>query len=162
MRFRARLNSVRPLQSSLSFNTKNKESDVKTVPTIRKYMTNVPHTIGADQTLAKAEKMMSEYKIRHLPVLQAGNLVGILSERDLRLVESFRDVDPEKVKVDEAFTPDPYVTTPDANLEEVCAQMVLHRYGCVLVCDNKKLVGIFTWIDALKAFDNLMNTRLKH
>ena len=135
---------------------------MKSVPTIDKYMTAVPHTIGAEQTLAKAEKMMNDYKIRHLPVLKGGQLVGILSEGDVRLVESFRDVDPEKVKVDEAFTPDPYVTSPKANLEEVCAQMVLHRYSSVLVCDNQKLVGIFTWIDALKAFDQLMNTRLKH
>lgn len=135
---------------------------MKAVPTIQKYMTTVPHTIGADQTLAKAEQMMNQYKIRHLPVLRAGQLVGILSDRDVKLVESFRDVDPEKVKVDEAFTPDPYVTSPEANLEEVCAEMVAHRYGCVLVCDNKKLVGIFTWIDALKAFDQLMNSRMKH
>ena len=66
---------------------------MKSVPTIDKYMTAVPHTIGAEQTLAKAEKMMNDYKIRHLPVLKGGQLVGILSEGDVRLVESFRDVD---------------------------------------------------------------------
>ncbi len=135
---------------------------MKAVPTIQKYMTKTPHTIGADQTLAKAEKIMNEYHIRHLPVLKAGELIGILSDRDVKIVESFKDVDPEKVKVDEAFTPDPYITTPGANLEDVCAEMVAHRYSCVLVCDNKKLVGIFTWIDALKAFEGLLNTRLKH
>jgi acetoin utilization protein AcuB len=125
-------------------------------------MTSLPHTIGAEQTLAKAEKMMSEYRIRHLPVLQGGKLVGILSDRDVKLVESFKDVDAEKTKVDEAYTPDPYITSPGANLEEVCAQMATHRYSCVLVCDNNKLVGIFTWVDALKALDNLLTTRLKH
>jgi len=135
---------------------------MKSVPTISKYMTAIPHTIGSDQTLAKAEKMMHQYDVRHLPVLKAGQLVGILSEGDVRLVESFRDVDPEKVKVDEAFTPNPYVTSPNSNLEDVCAQMVLHRYSCALVVDNNKLVGIFTWIDALRAFDKLMNSRLKH
>ena len=135
---------------------------MKSVPTIQKYMTMIPHTIGADQTLAKAEKMMNEFHIRHLPVLQDGELVGILSDRDIKLVESFKDVDPEKVKVDEAYTPDPYITSPSANLEEVCAEMATHRYGCVLVCDNKKLVGIFTWVDALKALDKLLSTRLKH
>lgn len=135
---------------------------MKAVPTIQKYMTTIPHTIGADQTLAKAEKMMSEFHIRHLPVLHGGELVGILSDRDVKLVESFKDVDPQKVKVDEAYTPDPYITSPGASLEAVCAEMVTHRYGCVLVCDNKKLVGIFTWVDALKALDDLLATRLKH
>jgi len=135
---------------------------MKAIPTIQKYMTTTPHTIGAEQSLVKAEKMMGEFHIRHLPVLKGGKLVGILSDRDVHLVESFRDVDPEKVLVDEAFTPEPYITSPDASLADVCAEMVQHKYGCVLVCDNQKLVGIFTWVDALKAFDELLSTRLKH
>lgn len=135
---------------------------MKTVPSVRKFMTTSPHTIGADQPLTKAEKMMSSHRIRHLPVLDGGKLVGILSDRDVRLVESFRDVDPETVTVEEAYSPDPYITTPEASLADVCAEMVAHKYGCVLVCDNHKLVGIFTWVDALKAFDELLTTRLKN
>lgn len=135
---------------------------MKAVPTIQKYMTTVPHTIGAEQTLEKAIRVMNEYRIRHLPVLSGGQLVGILTDRDIKLVESFKDVDPAKVTVDEAFTPDPYITSPDAHLNEVCAEMVLHKYGCVLVEDNRKLVGIFTWVDALRAFDELLSTRLKN
>lgn len=134
---------------------------MKTIPTVQKYMTVVPHTIGSDQTLAKAEKVMHEHRIRHLPVLKGGNLVGILSERDIQLVESFRDVDPETVTVDEAYTPEPYVVKPSALLSDVCSQMVAHKYSCVLVCDNNNLVGLFTWIDALRAFDELLTTRLK-
>lgn len=134
---------------------------MKAIPTIGKYMTTVPHTIGADQNLTKAGKLMGELRVRHLPVLQGGRLVGILSDRDVRLVESFRDVDPDKVLVEEAFTPDPYVVTPQASLSEVCSEMSRNKYGCVLVCDNHKLVGIFTWIDALNAFEELLSTRLK-
>lgn len=134
---------------------------MKAIPTIQKFMTTVPHTIGAEQSLAKAVKVMNEHRIRHLPVLRGGKLVGILSERDVHLVESFKDVDPEKVTVDEAFTPEPHIVGPNAALSDVCSEMVSHRHGCVLVCDNHKLVGIFTWIDALKAFDELMITRLK-
>jgi acetoin utilization protein AcuB len=134
---------------------------MKAIPSIQKFMTTAPHTIGADQMLSKAQIMMSEFKIRHLPVLKNGKLVGILSDRDVKLVESFRDVDPEKVKVGEAYTANPYITSPDASLSEVCAEMVSHKYGCALVCDNQKLVGIFTWIDALQAFDELLSTRLK-
>ena len=135
---------------------------MKAIPTIQKYMTTIPHTIGADQSLTKAEKMMSQYQIRHLPVLDGGKLVGVLSDRDVRLVESFKDVDPDQVTVEEAFTPEPYITTPNASLSAVCAEMAAHKYGCVLVVDNNKLVGIFTWVDALKAFDELLETRLKH
>lgn len=132
---------------------------MKSMPTIQKYMTMAPHTIGAEQSLAKAEKFMREYGIRHLPVLQGGRLVGILSDRDVKLVETFRDVDPEKVTVEDAYTPDPYITRPDAPLDEVSTAMMERKYGCVLVADNKKLVGIFTWIDALRAMSEILNQR---
>lgn len=134
---------------------------MKAIPAISKYMTTLPHTIGAEQTLAKANKVMAELRVRHLPVLKGGKLVGILSDRDLKLVESFRDVDPEQVSVEEAYSPDPYVTSPASSLAEVCEKMAAHKYGCALVVDNHKLVGIFTWVDALNAFNELLSTRLK-
>ena len=134
---------------------------MKAIPNVSKYMTTLPHTIGVEQNLSKAEKMMAEYKVRHLPVMSAGKLVGILSDRDLRLIESFQDVDPEKVTVEEAFTPDPFIISPTSNLTDVCSEMASNKMGCALVCDNKELVGIFTWVDALNAFSELLTTRLK-
>lgn len=134
---------------------------MKAIPSIEKYMTTTPYTIGSDQSLAKAEKLMSEHRIRHLPVLDGGKLVGLLSDRDVKMVESFKDVDPEKVLISEAFNQDVYMVSPKAPLNEVCAEMVSHKYGSVLVVDNHKLVGIFTWIDALGAFSELLGTRLK-
>lgn len=134
---------------------------MKAIPTIEKFMTVAPHTIGLEQTLSKAKEVMREYQIRHLPVLEAGQLVGILSDRDIKLVESFKDVDPEKVSVSEAFSADPYITNPKAQLSDVCKQMAAHKYGCALVVDNHKLVGLFTWIDALNAMTELLETRLK-
>lgn len=117
---------------------------MKAIPNVQKYMTTLPHTIGAQQTLTKAEKMMHEYKVRHLPVLEGGEIVGILSDRDLKLVESFHDVDPNEITVAEAYTPDPFIVSPNASLAEVCSEMASRKYGCALICDNNKLVGIFT------------------
>ena len=134
---------------------------MKVVPSLSKFMTTVPHTIGSDQTLAKASQMMAEFRIRHLPVLNGGRLVGILTDRDVKLVESFKDVDPAKVKVEEAYTPDPYIASPNSRLDEVCEMMASKKFGCALVCDNHKLVGIFTWVDALTALNELQHTRLK-
>ena len=134
---------------------------MKAIPTISKYMTTLPHTIGAEQTLDKASKLMNELRVRHLPVLSGGKLVGILTERDIQLVEGFKDVDPESVTVSEAYSPEPYIASPESSLAEVCEHMATKKYGCALVCDNKKLVGIFTWIDALNAMNELLNTRLK-
>jgi acetoin utilization protein AcuB len=133
----------------------------KAIPSISKYMTTQPHTIGIEQTLDKAEVMMREFHIRHLPVLHGGKFVGILTDRDLRLVETLKDVNPKEVTVDEAYTPNPYTVSPHAPLNEVCAEMASHKYGSALIVDNNKLVGIFTWVDALTAFSELLNTRLK-
>lgn len=117
---------------------------------VRQHMTPQPHTIGKDQPLSRAEKMMREFRIHHLPVLDAGRLVGILSDRDIKLVETLKDVNPDTVLVEEAFTPDPYVVSPDASLKEVCATMAERYFGCALVEENHKLIGIFTWVDALR------------
>lgn len=135
---------------------------MKAVPSVQKYMTTLPHTIGAEQSLVKAERMMAEYRIRHLPVLSGGRLVGVLSDRDVKLVESFKDVDPETVKVEDAYTPDPFTVSAAASLADVCKEMVSRKIGCALVVDNHKLVGIFTWVDALQALTELLDTRLKH
>jgi acetoin utilization protein AcuB len=132
---------------------------MKSVPNIKKYMTMNPKTIGFDQTLKKAEKIMNEEKIRHLPVLNGGKLVGILSHRDIKIVTSFKDVDPAQITVEEAYTPDPYFTNPEAKLNEVVEMMASHKYGCVLVTDSNKLVGIFTWVDALNAMKELLDKR---
>ena len=133
---------------------------MKSIPTIEKYMTTSPHTIGADQSLAKAAKLMGEFRIRHLPILEGGKLVGIISDRDLKFIESFEDVDTERTKVIDACNEEVYMVSTKAPLTEVCAEMAVHKYGSVLVMDNHKLVGIFTWVDALKAFNHLLETRL--
>ena len=135
---------------------------MKAIPAIEKFMTTVPHTIGSDTSLAKAEKMMAEYRVRHLPVLDGGRLVGILSDRDIKMVMGFKDVNPDEVSVSEACSEEPFKVSPKAPLTEVCNEMAAHKYGSVLVVDNNKLVGIFTWVDALNAFAELMETRLKH
>lgn len=134
---------------------------MKAIPQISKYMTTSPHTIGADQSLDKAMTMMREFRIRHIPVLEGGKLVGIISDRDLKGVMTLKGVDPKTVTVSDALTEDPYQVKADSYLDDVCAEMADKKYGSALVVDNGKLVGIFTWVDALNALQELLNTRLK-
>jgi len=135
---------------------------MKAIPHIQKYMTYIPKSIGYDQSIAQASEFMRKLHLRHLPVLKGGKLVGILTDRDISLVMSFKDTDAEKMTVEEAYTPDPYFTSPDAPLNEVVAHMAEKKYGCALIVDNGKLVGIFTETDAYKALAELLETRLKH
>lgn len=135
---------------------------MKAIPQIQKYMTYVPKSIGFDQPLSKAREFMKTMHLRHLPVLKGGQLVGVLTDRDINLVLQFNDVDPTKMKVEEAYTPEPYFTSPSTPLNEVVSHMAEKKYGCALIVDNGKLVGIFTEVDAYKALSELLETRLKH
>ena len=124
--------------------------------TLRSFMTPAPHTIGAAETLATARALMRRHHIRHLPVLEAGQLVGILSERDLLLIAGLPGMELERVAVAEAMTPDPRCISPDSSLEWVVAEMAQARLGSIIVVDDERVVGIFTTIDALRALGELL------
>lgn len=134
----------------------------KAIPSVQKYMTTSPHTIGEDQPMSVAHRLMREYKIRHLPVLRGSKIVGLVSDRDLNMVETLKDVDPQQVRVGEAMTQDPYQVSPDAALDEVVSTMAESKFGSAIVTQNGKVVGIFTTVDACRAFSDLLHTRLAH
>jgi acetoin utilization protein AcuB len=133
----------------------------KAIPTIQKFMTTSPHSIGREQTLARAHAVMREHTIRHLPVLEGGALIGLLSVRDAHLIETLKDVDANTVTVEEAMTSVVYAVHPDAPLDEVATAMAEHKYGCAVVMQNEHVVGIFTTVDACRALAELLRTRLK-
>ncbi len=122
-------------------------------------MTTTPHSIGSDQTLVHAAGLMDKYHIRHLPVLHEGKITGMLTDRDLKFALSFKDVDPDKVKVSDIATESVYVVSPFSKLDEVAGTMADKKIGSAVVVDNGKLVGIFTAMDGLTALHNLLNTR---
>ena len=134
----------------------------KPIPTIQKYMTTLPHTVRPDLTLVAADKIMHENSIRHLPVLNGGQLVGLLSQRDIQLIQSLKDVDVDQVQVVEAMSQDVFEVSPSASLDEVVLTMAAKKYGSAVVTQNGKVVGIFTTVDALQALAELLQTRLAH
>lgn len=134
----------------------------KANPTIQKYMTAMPLTVRPDLPLSAADKLMHDHGIRHLPVLAGGQLVGLVSQRDVRLIETLKDVDPKVVTVEEAMSQDIYEIKPDTTLEEVATNMAEHKYGSAVVVDHGKVVGIFTTVDAMKALVDVLHGRHKH
>jgi acetoin utilization protein AcuB len=135
-------------------------SKARPIPEVRKYMSTSPHTIGADQTMAHAHDVMRKHGIRHLPVLTGRRLVGLLSDGDLHLIETLRDVDPRKVQVEEAMSDTVYSVTPATPLDEVVKEMARHKYGSAVVMDNGNVVGVFTTVDACQAFAEMLHGRL--
>lgn len=118
---------------------------------VKRFMTVGPVVIGSGRTLAEAHRAMRERNIRHLPVVDGGSLVGLVSQRDLYLLETLRGVDPAAETVREAMTPDPYAVPPDAPLDEVAATMAARKYGSAVVVDRGSVIGLFTTTDALRA-----------
>lgn len=124
---------------------------------VRQYMTVVPETIAADLALAQARDRMFQLDARHLPVVENGELVGILSDRDLHLAESLgHDLDTTPVR--RAMTPQPFSCGPEAHLHAVAAEMAAHKYGSAIVVDRDHpghVLGLFTTTDALRALADL-------
>lgn len=123
---------------------------------IRELMTADPCCIQREEPLRNAHRLMRVRKVRHLPVLHGEQLVGLVSERDLFLLETVRSVDPEKEPVEEAMTEDPFAVAPDANVREVLEEMLAKRYGSAVVVERGRVVGIFTRADALRALHQLL------
>lgn len=124
-------------------------------PDLVRFMTISAHAVGNDQMLGSAHALMKQHGIRHLPVMAGGVVIGILSERDILLLESLDRGAPQHMTVERAMTPDPYIVPPDAPLDEVVAHMVEHHIGSAVVVEDHRLVGIFTATDALRALAEL-------
>ena len=124
--------------------------------TVQQYMSASPVVIESHRTLAEAHDLLREHGIRHLPVVEQGRLVGIVSQRDLYLVETLRGVDAATETVAEAMSRNPYTTSPSAALEEVARDMAEHKYGSAVVVNHGKVVGLFTTVDALRTLAILL------
>lgn len=127
--------------------------------TVANFMTVGPVVIGKDRPLAEAHRMMRERNIRHLPVVDAGTLVGVVSQRDLYLLETLKGVDPATEIVEEAMTHEPFTVSASTPLEEVAAAMAERKYGSAVVVDRGAVIGVFTTVDALRALATLLRRR---
>ena len=130
-------------------------SHTKNMPLVSKFMTTMPHTVGHDIPIKKAFEMMREFRIRHLPVQDSGRLVGIISDRDIKLATSFQALG--ELKVDDVMTPDPYVVDPNTPLDAVVLTMAEHKYGCAVIAQtNGKVVGILTENDGMRILADIL------
>lgn len=103
--------------------------------------------------------MLRENGIRHLLVMDGDRLAGIVTDRDLHLIETLRGVNPDEVAVEEAMTPDPLTMRCDTPIEEAALAMTARKIGSVVATDEGKVVGVFTTIDALRALVSLLHGR---
>ena len=81
----------------------------------------------------------------------------MLSDRDITLMESFGSETLAKTKVAAAMTPIPYMVTPCTELRDVVVEMERRRYGSALVANGRRVMGIFTVNDLLRAVVSSLN-----
>lgn len=142
---------------------------VRVTTKVRDVMARRPITVDPEAPLATAIAVMRDKEIRHLPVVdEAGRLIGIITDRDLRSaalgsslaeflpVDLRRAVDSaaemlQELRVRDAMTWGVVTTRPDASVAEAGAVMFERRIGSLPVRENGKLVGIVTERDIFKA-----------
>lgn len=133
----------------------------KNVPSIRKYMSTEPFTLQAAVHLDACQKLMTDKHIRHVPVVEGDKVVGLISDGDLHRFQSLNGVDPTKTELRAVMTQRPFTVSPDAPVDEVVREMAGKKYGSAVVVDNGHVVGMFTAVDAMSAFAELLGQRQK-
>jgi len=120
---------------------------------IREIMRPGPVTIGETDSLGAAQRAMSRSRVRHLPVISEGKVVGMLSERDILLTRSRaeRDDDWWTMTVHDAMRAPAQTAGPDDSLHEVAARMAAYKIGAMPIVERGKVLGIVTVSDVLDA-----------
>ncbi len=128
---------------------------------VRDRMSRSPVTISSEESLQTAIELLHKHNIRELPVVEHGELIGIVTDRDLREIAPsypvFRDQDEiryylQNLKVAKAMTVDPLKISPESPLLEAAKVLHTYRIGALPVVENGRLVGIISVTDLLKAF----------
>ncbi|HXW54070.1 MAG TPA: CBS domain-containing protein [Myxococcota bacterium] len=127
-------------------------------------MTRHPAHIGSDASVFAALNLLKELDVRHLPVVDAGELVGMISDRDLQslspteldeanLANSTFDLTIRlKQRVANLMNPNVFFVNPESPVAEVIDLMLDHRVGAIPVVDlDNSLVGIVSYFDILRA-----------
>ena len=125
-------------------------------------MSNALEVVSPDDHLHEALIKMNQAGYRHLPVVADEKLIGIITDRDIRLAVNSPFVDAETdlaresilddVRVDDCMTADPQCVSSNTPLQEVADLLTLNKFGAMPVVDDGKLVGMISYIDFLKHY----------
>ncbi len=127
--------------------------------TVSEVMATEVTTLGRNDTLQLAQDIMTLGRVRHFPVIEDGEVVGVVSQRDLykaslgsvmkygaKAQREFLDT----IAVKEVMQSPPITIAPHASVKEAARLMLEEKIGCLPVLDGAKLVGIVTETDMLK------------
>jgi acetoin utilization protein AcuB len=121
-------------------------------------MTPFPYFVDADDGVTEVERLMDEHEIRHIPVQHEGQVVGIVSQRDLyhaadRLLPN---TDKARIRARDIMVDEPYVVAFDTPLSEVALEMAKRRIGSTIVLHHEKLAGILSATDICRILGEIL------
>jgi CBS domain-containing protein len=128
-------------------------------PTVGEIMTTAPRTIDLNQTLDIADELTSGLRIRHLPVLQDGRVVGVLSQRDLFQAALARTLGfggigrarvLKTIAAKEVMSEPPVTVQARTPVRDAARLMLSKKIGCLPVVDGGTLVGLVTESDLIR------------
>ncbi len=136
---------------------------MKRMPTVKTVMTAFPYSVAIGAPVNEAVEFMRKKNIRHLPVTDDGELAGVISDRDIKLVlgPDFAYPDPKSLTVGEAMLREAYVVDLNERLDTVLSHMAEHHVGSAVVTRNGKLAGMFTSSDACREFAAFLRDQLR-
>jgi len=131
---------------------------MKRNPQVIAFMTPFPYSIDVDAPLEDAHKMMREHHFHHLPVTSGSAIVGVLTDRDIKLIlgPDFGSPNERELKVRDAYVERPCIVPASAYVATVARTMADNRIGSAIVTKHGKLVGIFTVTDACRALAQVL------
>lgn len=118
---------------------------------VEEFTTPDPITATEATTIDQLNQLMADHEIRHLPILRGAQVVGIVSQRDLKVLENLNIKDKAKICASDIMAPEPVSVSSEATLDEVAFEMSSKKIGSVIVNEGDKFLGIFTVTDALNA-----------
>jgi CBS domain-containing protein len=127
--------------------------------TVGELMTRELVTLKETQNLAMADELLRLHRIRHLPVVREGKLVGLITHRDLLKATALKCPDPAAQPLWAADIMNREVRTvrPDTSLREAVGLMLENKFGCLpVVSEDGKLAGILTEADLVRYAQQLI------
>ena len=121
---------------------------------VRDVMSTELVTVAGGASARQAYEIMRDRRIRHLPVVESGRLIGILSDRDLRPILLSPGL--AGATVAELMSEAPTTVTPEAPVEDAASLLVVRKIGCLPVVEDGRLVGIVTETDLLAVLVELL------
>jgi len=115
--------------------------------TVRDMMTKDLITCSPDETLAQAAQKMASGDIGCCPVVENGQLVGVITDRDITVRAVARGLDPNSQHVREMMSTNLVTVTPDTSVEDACRLMMDYQVRRLPVVEGNRLVGMVSLAD---------------